>query len=149
MVKTQLPAGLILILSISLILAAFSPGRLRAETEQKKENQAQTQSSASTSETEAQGESRQNREKPVEQEEKKYKGEPGTFIFHEADIKNVLLFFAKTYKLNMVLDPGLSGKVTVRLVNVPWDQALDLILRQHGLAMVREGEILKPQKLKK
>ena len=147
--KAQLVVGIIVVVSIFLILAVFSPGGLKAETEEKKETQAQTQSPESTSETESQAESQQNRENPADQEEKKYQGEPGTFIFHEADIKNVLLFFAKTYKLNMVLDPGLSGKVTVRLVNVPWDQALDLILRQHGLAMVHEGEILKPQKLKK
>ena len=68
----------------------------------------------------------------------KYKGEKGNFIFDEADIKNVLLFFAKTYKFNIIIDPGISGKVTVRLIDVPWDQALDLILRTQGLAFIVE-----------
>jgi type II secretory pathway component HofQ len=68
----------------------------------------------------------------------KYTGERGDFIFNNADIKNVILFFAKTYKLNVVLDPGISGKVDCRLINVPWDQALDLILIQQGLAAIKE-----------
>ena len=82
-------------------------------------------------------------------ERKGYTGEPGTFIFHDAEIKNVLLFFSKTYKLNIVIDPGVSGKVTIRLVNVPWDQALDLILKQNGLAMSRNGNLVTAKKLKK
>lgn len=81
--------------------------------------------------------------------EKKYTGKKGNFVFHEADLKVVLLFFAKTYKFNMVLDPNISGKVTCRLINVPWDQALDLILRQQGLAMIKEGNTVAAKKLKK
>jgi type II secretory pathway component HofQ len=75
----------------------------------------------------------------------KYTGERGDFVFHEADLKNVLLFFARAYKLNIVIDPTVTGKVTCRLIDVPWDQALDLILRQHGLAVVNE-RILKIKK---
>lgn len=66
----------------------------------------------------------------------KYHGKKGDFIFDDADIKNVLLFFSKTYKFNIVIDPGISGKVNVRLIDVPWDQALDLILRTQGLAFI-------------
>ncbi|MCP5045756.1 MAG: hypothetical protein GY940_01190 [bacterium] len=68
----------------------------------------------------------------------KYTGERGDFIFDNADLRNVLLFFAKTYKFNIILEPGIKGKVDCRLIDVPWDQALDLILRQHGYAAVRE-----------
>jgi type II secretory pathway component HofQ len=80
----------------------------------------------------------------------KYKGQRGNFIFDNADIKNVLLFFAKTYKFNLVLDPGLKGKVTLRLIDVPWDQAFDLILRQHGLAAINEsgGRSIRSLKIK-
>jgi len=79
----------------------------------------------------------------------KYQGEPGDFIFYNADLKNVLLFFAGQYKLNMVIDPGIEGKVTCRMIQVPWDQALDVILRQHGLAAMREGTVTHAAKLKK
>lgn len=72
---------------------------------------------------------------------KKYQGEPGDFIFKDADLENVILFFAKQYKLNVIIDPGISGKVTCRMIQVPWDQALDVILKQQGLVMVSEGSI--------
>lgn len=78
----------------------------------------------------------------------KYTGEPGDFIFYNADLKNVLLFFAKQYKLNMVIDPGIEGKVTCRMIRIPWDQALDVILRQNGLAVLREGAVTHAAKLK-
>ncbi len=72
---------------------------------------------------------------------KKYIGEPGDFIFKDADLQNVILFFAKQYRLNVIIDPGISGKVTCRMIRVPWDQALDVILKQHGLVMVVEGSV--------
>ena len=78
----------------------------------------------------------------------KFTGEPGDFIFYNADLKNVLLFFAKQYKLNMVIDPGIEGKVTCRMIQIPWDQALDVILRQNGLAILREGAVTHAAKLK-
>ncbi|MCP5108788.1 MAG: hypothetical protein GY950_35715 [bacterium] len=77
----------------------------------------------------------------------KYKGEPGDFIFRDAELQNVVLFFAKQYKINVVLDPGIQGKVTCRMIQVPWDQALDVILRQHGLAMIKEGAIIRAASL--
>jgi len=70
----------------------------------------------------------------------KYTGERGNFIFHDAELKNVLIFFARMYKLNIIIDPGVSGKVTCHLINVPWDQALDLILRQNGMMLIKEGK---------
>jgi len=70
----------------------------------------------------------------------KYTGERGNFIFHDAELKNVLIFFARMYKLNIIIDPGVSGKVTCRLIDVPWDQALDLILRQNGMMLIKEGK---------
>lgn len=79
---------------------------------------------------------------------KKYKGEPGDFIFYKADLENVLLFFAKQYKLNIVIDPGIKGEVTCRMIQVPWDQALDVILRQQGLAMMQDGRIVRATELK-
>jgi type II secretory pathway component HofQ len=72
----------------------------------------------------------------------KFTGEPGNFIFFNADLENVLIYFARQYHLNIILDPGIHGKVTCRLINVPWDQALDVILKQHRLAMIKQGNII-------
>lgn len=82
------------------------------------------------------------KKKTTKKTQGKYKGELGDFFFKDADLKNVLIYFAKTYKFNIVLDPEISGKVTCRLIRVPWDQALSVILRQHGLAMVQNGSVV-------
>ncbi len=86
--------------------------------------------------------------KSISKPSKKYKGEPGDFIFYKADLENVLLFFAKQYKLNIIIDPGIKGEVTCRMIQVPWDQALDVILRQQGLAMMQDGRIIRATELK-
>lgn len=88
------------------------------------------------------------KKKTLSKPAKKYKGEPGDFIFYKADLENVLLFFAKQYKLNIVIDPGIKGEVTCRMIQVPWDQALDVILRQQGLAMMRDGKVIRATALK-
>ena len=80
---------------------------------------------------------------------KKYKGEPGDFLFKDADLENVILFFAKQYRLNVIIDPGISGKVTCRMIRVPWDQALDVILKQQGLVMVSEDSVTRTAPIKK
>ena len=157
-------AAFLLILLISLLLSALTPERLAGETEKEKEEKKQNQSSETTespkkiapkpkakplpkAEPVSKSENKQYKQIIIAGEQKKYTGEPGDFIFYEADIKDVLLFFGKTYKLNIVIDPGVSGKVTIRLVNVPWDQALDLILRQHGLAMIKNGNLITAKEL--
>jgi type IV pilus assembly protein PilQ len=61
----------------------------------------------------------------------------------DADIRDVLLTFSKLARLNMVIDPDVRGSVTVRLEKVPWDQALDVILKVNGLGYVLEGNIVR------
>ena len=73
------------------------------------------------------------------QEPPKYTGETGNFVFHNADLLDVIFFFSKVYNFDVVVAPGISGQVSIRLINVPWDQALDTILKQHGLFMIREN----------
>ena len=51
----------------------------------------------------------------------------------------MLRTFADLTGLNMAIDPGVSGSVTVDFVDVPWDQALDLILRQNNLTFSSKG----------
>ena len=70
----------------------------------------------------------------------KYKGTKCSFNFVDTDLTHVLFFFAKRFKLNMVISPHIEGKVTVKLKDVPWDQALTLICKQHGLVMEWVGE---------
>lgn len=74
---------------------------------------------------------------------KKYVGEPISLDLKDADIRDVLLTFSRLARLNMVIDPDVRGAVTVRLENVPWDQALDVILKVNGLGCVLEGTILR------
>ena len=66
-----------------------------------------------------------------------------TLTLKDADIKDVLKTFSVLTDLNFVLDPGVSGSVTVELREVPWDQALDLILKINGLDYVLENNVLR------
>lgn len=79
----------------------------------------------------------------IEQGKKKYTGQLYNFTFKDADLNDVLKFIAKVSSLNIVIDPGVTGRVTCELVQVPWDQALELFLRVNGLDMILEGNILR------
>jgi type IV pilus assembly protein PilQ len=72
-----------------------------------------------------------------------FNGEPVSLNLKDADIKDVLRTFAELTGLNIAVDPGVSGAVTVDFVDVPWDQALDLILRQNSLTFVLEGNVMR------
>lgn len=78
---------------------------------------------------------------------KVYSGEPYDFVFKNSDLVNVLKIIAKLAELNLVVDPGVSGRVTSELVQVPWDQALDIFLKINKLDMVVEGNILRVGKV--
>ncbi|HWP46870.1 MAG TPA: secretin and TonB N-terminal domain-containing protein [Candidatus Limnocylindrales bacterium] len=80
---------------------------------------------------------------PQTGEEAKYRGQPITLDFKDADIRDVFRAIAEINNLNLVLHPEVRGRVTVRLINVPWDQALDVILKLHGLAVEIERNILR------
>jgi len=73
----------------------------------------------------------------------RYRGEPVSLDLKDADLVDVCLSFSKIARVNVVVDPGVRGTVTVRLKDVPWDQALELILRMNGYAMVRDGRIIR------
>ena len=82
-------------------------------------------------------------------QEQQFTGEPITLTLKDADIKDVLKTFSVLTDLNIVLDPGVSGSVTVELRDVPWDQALDLILRINGLDYVLENNVLRVASISK
>ena len=72
-----------------------------------------------------------------------FAGEPISLDLKDADLKDVLRTFAELEKINIAIDPEVRGSVTVRLENVPWDQALDVILQVNGLGYVLEGNVLR------
>ena len=73
----------------------------------------------------------------------RFSGERISLDLKDADLRDVLKTFAKLGRFNLAIDPEVKGSVTVRLENVPWDQALDVILRMNGLGYVVEGTILR------
>jgi len=75
--------------------------------------------------------------------EKVYTGEPIDLNLKDADIRDVIRTFANLTGLNMAVDPGVAGSVTVDFSGVPWDQALDIILRQNNLTYVLEGNVMR------
>jgi type IV pilus assembly protein PilQ len=73
----------------------------------------------------------------------KYSGRRISLDLQDADLVNVLRLFAEVANLNMILAPDVKGRVTVRMVNIPWDQAMDIILRMNGLGYALEDNILR------
>lgn len=70
-----------------------------------------------------------------------------TLDFKEADIQNVLKIISYKSGVNIVTTPDVVGNVTIRLVDVPWDTALDMILKTYGFAYQKEGNIILVKKL--
>ncbi|HET7711188.1 MAG TPA: M56 family metallopeptidase [Thermoanaerobaculia bacterium] len=63
-----------------------------------------------------------------------YSGEPISMNLKDADLRDVLKTFGNLTGLEMRVDEGIEGKVTVSWVNVPWDQAFDTLLKERGLS---------------
>ncbi|MCP9462841.1 MAG: type IV pilus secretin PilQ [Nitrospira sp.] len=74
--------------------------------------------------------------------ERKFVGRRISLDFQQADIQNVFRLLAEVSGLNMVIGEGVKGKVTMRLLNVPWDQALDMLLKMNNLGKIRSGNII-------
>jgi type IV pilus assembly protein PilQ len=77
-----------------------------------------------------------------------YSGRPVTFNFQDVPVRTVLQLIAEESNLNIVASDTVTGNVTLRLINVPWDQALDIVLRAKGLDKRRDGNVVwvAPQK---
>jgi type IV pilus assembly protein PilQ len=78
----------------------------------------------------------------------RYSGKPVTFNFQDVPVRTVLQLIADDSNLNIVAADTVQGNVTLRLVNVPWDQALDLVLQAKSLDKRRSGNVVwvAPQK---
>jgi type IV pilus assembly protein PilQ len=79
---------------------------------------------------------RRNAEKPV------YTGEKLSLNFQDIDVRSVLQLIADFTNLNLVASDTVQGGITLRLQNVPWDQALDLVLKTKGLDKRKIGNVL-------
>jgi len=75
--------------------------------------------------------------------QREYTGELISLDFRDGDIQDIFRLFADISGLNIVVQPGVSGRITLVLTEVPWDQALDLILRAHRLGYVVEGNVIR------
>ena len=76
-------------------------------------------------------------------QKREYSGRRITLDFHDIDIRNLLRLIAEVSKKNIVLADDVTGKVTVSLRNVPWDQALDLVLKTKGLDKEEMGNVIR------
>jgi type IV pilus assembly protein PilQ len=74
---------------------------------------------------------------------KQYAGRRISLDFKDVDIADVLRLIAEVSDLNVIAGDEVKGKVTIRLIDVPWDQALDVILLTKGLGFMRVGSVLR------
>jgi len=74
---------------------------------------------------------------------KVYTGRLISLDLQDTDIDNALRIIAEVSNLNIIASDEVTGKVTLRLIDVPWDQALDVILKTNGLDQVREGNVIR------
>src|SRR5207248_404893 len=73
----------------------------------------------------------------------RFTGNPVSLDFQGADLRAVLRTFAEISGLNIVIDPTIQGSVDVALRDVPWDQALDIILRANKLGYIIDGTVVR------
>ena len=79
---------------------------------------------------------------PEEAVHGRYVGRRISLDFQAADISNVLRLIAEVSGFNIVVGEAVKAKVTMKLVSVPWDQALDMLLKMNNLGTLREGNII-------
>jgi len=75
-------------------------------------------------------------------EEKVYEGTKVTFNFQDIPVRSVLQLIADVSDLNIVVADSVGGNLTLRLTNVPWDQALDIVMDARNLDMRKNGNVL-------
>ncbi|MFN3395291.1 MAG: type IV pilus secretin PilQ [Thermodesulfovibrionales bacterium] len=75
--------------------------------------------------------------------EGRYTGKKISLDFQDADIVPIFRLLADISGYNIVVDPNVKGKLTMKLINVPWDQTLDIILKTFNLGKTVEGNIIR------
>ena len=76
-----------------------------------------------------------------------YTGEPISLNLKDVDLKDFFRLIHEISGLNIIIDPNVTGSVTMVLDNVPWDQALDIVLKNNQLGKTLEGNVLRIAKL--
>lgn len=77
-----------------------------------------------------------------QRQQPQYTGERISLSFQAIDVRSLLQIIADVAGTNMVVSDSVSGDIAMRLQNVPWDQALDIILRSKGLGMRQQGNVM-------
>jgi type IV pilus assembly protein PilQ len=81
-------------------------------------------------------------EEGLPERERIYTGRKLSLDFKDADIKNILRLIAEVSNFNVITADDVTGKITMRLVDVPWDQALDVVLQAKGLGKTQVGNVI-------
>ena len=85
---------------------------------------------------------------PTAAPSRKYSGEPISVNLKDVDLKDFFRLIHEISGLNIIVDPNVSGTVTMVLIDVPWDQALDIVLRNNSLGSSLDGNVLRIATLK-
>jgi type IV pilus assembly protein PilQ len=81
--------------------------------------------------------------------QKQYSGKPISLDLMDADLKNVLRLLSDITGTNMVLEPDVAGRVTIKVEKVPWDQVLDMVLAMNELGREEVGNVIRIARLTK
>jgi type IV pilus assembly protein PilQ len=73
----------------------------------------------------------------------RYTGEKITLVFDSANVRSILQLIGDVSGLNLLASSDVQGTVTLRLIDVPWDQALDLVLETANLGKIQQGNVLR------
>ncbi len=74
---------------------------------------------------------------------RRYTGEPISVNLKDVDLKDFFRLIHEISGLNIIVDPNVKGSVTMVLIDVPWDQALDIVLKNNSLGATLEGNVLR------
>jgi len=112
--------------SLDSDMAEVKPGAAKSKTDRSMEDAFQLEKAS----------------QPASRQGKAYSGRKVTLEFSDADIRKIFQLLAEVSNQNFLVSDDVSGTISLKLVNVPWDQALDVILENKGLGMQREGNIV-------
>ncbi|WP_432821207.1 type IV pilus secretin PilQ [Trichloromonas sp.] len=79
----------------------------------------------------------------VTENEQVYTGQKIRLVFDDADVRDIFQLIAEVSDLNIIVSDDVKGAITLRLIDVPWDQALDLILETRNLGMLKKGNVVR------
>jgi len=130
----------------SVILASFGgknePAR-PAKVQEAALQAAQQSSAAANTLAASSGQAQQSQASAVPAASGKYTGEPISVNLKEVDLRDFFRLIHEISGLNVVLDPAVKGSLTIVLDEVPWDQALDIVLQNNGLDKQLNGNVLR------